>query len=46
MNLSGNAILNIKCADYHCIIAKISKKEVKTLIQNINLTKKADHYKT
>ena len=40
MNLSDIAILNIKSADYCCIISRISKSEAINLMQNINLTKK------
>ena len=39
MNLSNIAILNIKGADYCCIISGISKSEAINLMQNINLTK-------
>ena len=46
MNLSDIAILNIKEADYHCIISRIRKSETINLMQNIYLTKKAEHYKT
>ena len=41
MNLSDIAILNIKGADYCCIISKISKSEVINLKQNIDLTRKS-----
>ena len=41
MNLSDVAILNIKSADYSCIIGGISKSETINLMQNINLTKKS-----
>ena len=40
MNLSNIAILNIKSANYCCIISGISKNEVTRLIQNTDLTKK------
>ena len=40
MILSDNAILNIKGADYCCIISGISKSEAINLMQNIDLTKK------
>ena len=46
MNLSDIAILNIKSADYRCIISGISKNEAINLMQNIDLTKKVEHYKT
>ena len=32
MNLSHIAMLNIKSADYHCIISRISKNEAITLM--------------
>ena len=41
MNLSDIAILNIKSADYPCIIRGISKSEAINLMQNIDLTKKS-----
>ena len=41
MNLSNVAILNIKGADYRCIISGISKSEAIILTQNISLTKKS-----
>ena len=42
MNLSDIAILNIKCADYCCIIHRISKREAINLMQNFNLIKRAE----
>ena len=36
MNLSDTAILNIKSADYCCIISRISKSEAINLMQNID----------
>ena len=45
MNLSDIAILNIKDSNYRCIISLISKNEVINLMQNVDLTKKAEHYK-
>ena len=45
MKLSDNAILNIKDADYRCIISRISKNEAINLMQNIDL-KKVEDYKT
>ena len=45
MNLSGIAILNIKGSDYRCIVSLISKTEAIKLMQNSDLTKKAEHYK-
>ena len=44
MNLSDIAILNIKGSDYHCSNSLISKKEAINLMQNADLTKKAEHY--
>ena len=46
MNFSDIAILNIKSANYRCTISGISKSEVINLMQNIDLTKKVEHYKT
>ena len=46
MNLSNATILNIKRPDYHCITSGINKSGTINLMQNINLTKKAEHYKT
>ena len=46
MNLHNIAILNIKGADYRCIISGISKPEAINLMQNADLTKKAEHYNT
>ena len=46
VNFKDIAILNIKGSDYGCIISLISKNEVKNLMQNANLTKKTEHYKT
>ena len=40
MNLSDVGILNIKCADYCCIISGISKSEAINLMQNTDLTEK------
>ena len=40
--LSDIAILNIKGADYYCIISRINKSEVTKLMQNINLTTKCE----
>ena len=45
MNLSDIAILNIKDSNYRCIISLISKNEAINLMQNADLTKKAEHYK-
>ena len=41
MNLGDIAILNIKGADYCCIISGISKSVAINLMQNIYLTKKS-----
>ena len=46
MNLIDIAILNIKSSDYRCIISGISKNQAINLMQNANLTVKAEHYKT
>ena len=40
MNLSYIAILEIKTADYNCIITEISKSEAINLTQNIDLIEK------
>ena len=45
MNLSGIAILNIKSADYHCIISGISKWGHKLNAKN-RFDWKKKHYKT
>ena len=41
MNLSDIAILNIKGADYRCIISRISKSEAINLMQNTDLCEKS-----
>ena len=41
MNLNDIAILNIKDANYRCIITGISKSEAIKLLQNIDLTEKS-----
>ena len=46
INFSNIAILNIKDPDYRCIISGISKNEVINLMQNADLTKKVERYKT
>ena len=46
INLSDIAILNMKGSDYRCIISLISKNEAINLMQNADLTEKAEHYKT
>ena len=40
MNLSDITILNIKDADYRCIISSVSKREAINLMQNVYLTEK------
>ena len=44
MNPTDIAILNIKGADYGCIISGISKSEAIKLLQNIDLTEKSGTY--
>ena len=46
INLSNIAILNIKGCDCRCIGSLISKIEVINPMQNSDLTKKVEHYKT
>ena len=47
MNLSNIAILNIKSADYRCIIIEINKSKAIILMQNIDLTEnRGTLYKT
>ena len=41
-NLNNIAILNIKSADYRCVISGISKREAINLMQNIDLTEKSE----
>ena len=41
INLSDVFILNIKSADYCCIISGISKNEAINIIQNTELTEKS-----
>ena len=45
IKLSDIAIPNIKGAGYSCIISSISKYEAINIMQNIDLTKKREHYK-
>ena len=45
-NVCKIAIPNIHGADYRCIISGISKCEAMDLMQNIDLTKKEEQYKT
>ena len=40
MNVSDIAILNVKSANYRCILSGISKNEAINLMQNADLTKK------
>ena len=47
MNLSDIAILNIENErNYYSEISEISKNEAINLMQNADLTKKMEHYKT
>ena len=46
VNLSDIVVLNIRGSDYCCIINAISKNEVIHLMQNADLTKTAEYYKT
>ena len=46
LDLSDVAILNIHGPDYRCIIGGISQREAINLMQFIDLSKKAKHYKT
>ena len=46
INLSDIAVLNINGSDYRCIISLIGKNETINLMQNADLTEKAEHYKT
>ena len=41
MNLSDIAILNIRSADYCCIISGITKSEAINLMKNIDLNEKS-----
>ena len=43
---SDIAVLNIKIANYYCVICGISKKEAISFIQNTDFTKNAEDYKT
>ena len=45
MNPSYISILNIKGADYECILVNLAGESI-TLMQNIDLIKKLKHYKT
>ena len=46
INLRNIAILNIKGADYHCIVSGTSKSEAINVMQNIALTKKVEYYRS
>ena len=46
LNLGNIAILNIKSAEYPCIVRRISKSESINVMENANLTEKGEHYKT
>ena len=46
INLRNIAILNIEGVDYCYIICVISKSEAINLMQNTNLTKQAEDYKS
>ena len=46
MKISDTANLNIKGAYYHYIISGISNSEATNVMENIDLTKKVEHYKT
>ena len=46
MSFSNIVILNIKCADYCCIISGIRKSEAVNLFQKVDIKKKVEHYKT
>ena len=45
INLSDIAVF-INGSDYRCIISLIGKNETINLMQNADLTEKAEHYKT
>ena len=45
MNFINVAILNIEGSDFCGIISRISKNEAINLMQNADLTEKAEHYK-
>ena len=46
MNLSDIAILNINCADYRCIINRISKNDTINVLKNVDLIEKVEHCRT
>ena len=46
INLSDIFILNIKGSDNRCIISLIIKNKGTNAMQNADLTKKEEHYKT
>ena len=45
MNLNNIATLSTHGVVYHCIIGGTSKREAINLPQNVDLSKKVDHYK-
>ena len=47
LSLSYIVVLNIKSANYCCIIRRVRKSECTTVMKNIDLTeKKVEHYET
>ena len=44
-DLRDIVILNFHGTDYYHFISRTSKNEAMNLVQNIDFTKKADHYK-
>ena len=46
INLSDSAVLNIKGPSYCCIISLISKNEAINVMENADLNRKEEHYKT
>ena len=46
LKLSDIAILGICGVNYHCIFFRISKTEAVNLVQEVELNKKMEHYKT
>ena len=46
LNLTTINILNVHVVDYCYIISRIRKNDAINLMQNIDLTEKAEHYKT
>ena len=45
INLNDVAILNIKGSDDRCIISGLIKNDAVNLMQNTDLTEKAEHFK-